>query len=138
MNRRAIEAIDYRLQVVDAMQKNGGLDVPSIGNVATDGGKFERLLCAIEFQKKMGFAATPCFAGRAIRLKPFPCHRPGKSCRNPSCALAVAGGLAARKMSSMCTMIGSSSTSTFHSSGPSAQRGRTSSGQKVCKRARFA
>jgi hypothetical protein len=52
MNRRAIEAIDYRLQVVDAMQKNGGLDVPSIGNVATEGGKFERLLCAIEFQKK--------------------------------------------------------------------------------------
>jgi hypothetical protein len=69
MNRRAIEA----LQVVDAMQ-NGGLDVPSIGNVATDGGKFERLCVPLSSRKKMGFAATPCFAGRAIRLKPFPCH----------------------------------------------------------------
>jgi hypothetical protein len=69
MNRRAIEAIDYRLQVVDAMQKNGGLDVPSIGNVATDGGKFERLLCAIEFQKKNGVRGDALFCRPRDQVK---------------------------------------------------------------------
>jgi hypothetical protein len=52
MNGRAVLAIDDGLQVVDAMQKNGGLDIPAIGNVAAYRGKLERLLSTIEFQKE--------------------------------------------------------------------------------------
>jgi hypothetical protein len=101
MNCRAVLAIDHGLQIMNTVQKNGGLDVSSIGMSPPMGINSNVSCVPLSSRKKVEFVAT-LFCRPRDQVEALSVS--GRFISNPR-ALLVSIELPARKMSSMSGMI---------------------------------
>lgn len=109
MNEAVVRAVGHGLQVVDGVEEGRRLDVASVRDVAPDRRELKGLLRPFSSRKNGGLVPTPWRPGRAIRLNPFPIHRPGRLCNRPRSGLAGAADAEARKKSVASGMVWSPS-----------------------------